>query len=204
MKEILNYLDKLFENPKCELDYNSDYELLINIMLSAQTTDKRVNIVTQDLYYVYNTLKKLASANTSDIKEIIKTIGFSNKKSENVVNIAKRLINDGYYDKVPEDIEYLQTLPGVGLKSASVFLSEYYHHPLIGVDTHVFRVSNRLNLSKDTDSIEEVSKKLYKYFKNEDISKIGMQLVLFGRYHCKSKNPNCDNCELKNKCSYKK
>ncbi len=202
MTEIIDYLDKLFPNPKCELNYKKDYELLIAVMLSAQTTDKRVNMVTDILFKKYDSLEKLASADINDIIEIIKPIGTFNKKASNVISIAKSLVEDKQ-GIVPNDRTYLEGLSGVGRKTANVVLSNIYDVPCIAVDTHVSRVSKRLGIAKKNDDVLTIEKKLNKNFPEEKLSRLHHQLVLFGRYHCKAKNPLCENCELKNICKEK-
>lgn len=200
---ILEYLDNLFPNPKCELNYTKDYELLIAIVMSAQTTDKRVNEVNKVLFTKYNTLDKLAKANIKDIEEIIKPIGTYKKKSIFINEIAKKLLEDNYM-KVPNDRKYLETLPGVGRKTINVFLSVIYNEPTIAVDTHVERVSKRLNLAKDKDTVLEVEKKLMKKIPKERWGKTHHQLIHFGRYKCKSQSPICIDCKLKELCKYYK
>lgn len=197
VNKIINYLDELYPNPKCELNYNKDYELLISTMLSAQTTDKRVNEVTKILYEKYPNLKSLSKANISDIKEIIKPLGTYNIKSKNVIEIAKKLEKIGY---VPNDYDFLETMPGIGRKTINVVLSNLYDVPCIAVDTHVKRVSIRLNLASKEDNVLTIEEKLTKIFKKEIHKKIHLQFVLFGRYHCKAKKPNCMTCKLKNIC----
>lgn len=201
--KIINYLDSLFPNPRCELNYTKDYELLISVMLSAQTTDKRVNEVTSVLYKKYDTLEKLASADVNDIINIIRPIGTFYKKSSNVIEIAKRLINecDG---KVINDREYLESLPGVGRKTVNVVLANLYNEALIAVDTHVARVSKRLKLVYNNDDVLTIEKKLNKKFPKESLGRLHHQLVLFGRYYCKAQNPICNTCSLSNMCRYYK
>ena len=201
MNNILAYLDELYPNPKCELEYSKDYELLIAIVLSAQTTDKRVNIVDKELFTKYDTLDKLARANPQDIAKIIKSIGTYTKKSEYVVAIAKLLVQDDYYC-IPNDRQYLEKLPGVGRKTINVFLSIIYNEPCIAVDTHVNRVSKRLGLAKEMDSVLQVEHKLMKKIPKEKWNKAHHQLVFFGRYQCKALKPNCTNCKLKEQCKY--
>ncbi|MBR6690577.1 MAG: endonuclease III [Bacilli bacterium] len=203
MIEIINYLDKLFPNPKCELEYTKDYELLIAVMLSAQTTDKRVNMVTRILFNKYDSLEKLSNADINDIIEIIKPIGTFNKKASNIISIAKSLINDKN-GIVPNDRNYLENLSGVGRKTTNVVLSNLYDVPCIAVDTHVSRVSKRLSIAKKNDDVLIIEKKLNKKFPKEKLCRLHHQLVLFGRYYCKAKNPLCENCELKNICKEKK
>ena len=202
MIKIINYLDKLFPNPKCELEYTKDYELLIAVMLSAQTTDKRVNMVTRVLFKKYDSLEKLSKADINDIIEIIKPIGTFNKKASNVISIAKSLVNDKN-GIVPNDRTYLESLSGVGRKTTNVVLSNLYDESCIAVDTHVSRVSKRLGIAKKNDDVLTIEKKLNKKFPKEKLSRLHHQLVLFGRYYCKAKNPLCENCELKNICKEK-
>ena len=201
--EVLTYLDKLYPNPKCELNYNKDYELLIATVLSAQTTDKRVNKVTAVLFKKYPSLRELSMAPIEDISDIIREIGTFRKKSVFVHEIAKKLCDDGY-DYVPNDRKYIESLPGVGHKTANVFLSNIYDVPAIAVDTHVARVSKRLGLAKKNDDVSVIEKKLMKKIPKERWGKTHHQLVLFGRYVCKSVNPRCDECEIKNFCKNKK
>ena len=200
--KILNYLDELFLNPRCELNYNKDYEFLIAIVLSAQTTDKRVNKVTDILFSKYNELCRLSEANISDIENIIREIGTFRRKSEYVKAIAKKLVNDGY-DYVPNDRKYIESLPGVGRKTANVFLSNIYKEAAIAVDTHVARVSKRLGLVNKNDDVSMIEKKLEKKIPKDRWSKTHHQLVLFGRYYCKAIKPECSNCKLKDICKYK-
>ena len=200
MKEIVNYLNSIIPNPKCELNYNKDYELLIATMLSAQTTDKRVNMVTKVLFDKYQTLESLRNADVNDIKKIIKPIGTYNKKALNIIDIANGLKE--FDDIVPNDRNFLESLSGVGRKTTNVVLSNIYNVPCIAVDTHVQRVSKRLGITK-SDDVLKTEKRLYKYFKGEDLCRLHHQLVLFGRYYCKAINPECKNCGLKNKCKRK-
>ena len=201
MNDIIEYLDFLIPNPKCELNYNKDYELLIATMLSAQTTDKGVNNVTSILFNKYPTLNDLANASFNDIVSIIRPIGTFNKKAHNVIEIAKRLSVIGY---VPNDRDFLESLPGVGRKTANVVLSNIYNEPLIAVDTHVARVSVRLGFANDGDSVLTIEKKLCDFFSKDCLCRLHHQLVLFGRYYCKASNPCCDSCGLKERCHYKK
>ncbi len=202
-KTIENYLDELFPNPKCELNYSKDYELLLATMLSAQTTDKRVNMVTEILFKKYPSLKALSKANINDVMEIIKPIGTFRKKASNLIEIAKRLEED-YKGSLPNNRNYLESLPGVGRKTTNVVLSNIYNIPCIAVDTHVSRVSKRLKLAKAKDDPLTIEKKLTKIFKKEDLCKRHHQLVLFGRYYCVARNPKCENCKLKEICNYYK
>lgn len=197
--EIINYLDEIIINPKCELNYNKDYELLIAVMLSAQTTDKRVNEVTNVLFKKYDSLEKLSKAKKEDVINIIKSIGTFNKKASNVIEISKSLL-ENYDGIVPNNREYLESLPGVGRKTTNVVLSELFDEPFIAVDTHIKRVSYRLGFSNKNDDVLIVEKKLTKKLKDYNCRKIHHQLLLFGRYYCKAIKPLCKNCKLKDIC----
>jgi len=201
-EKIMNYLDEIFPNPRCELNYNKDYELLLATMLSAQTTDKRVNTVTNELFKKYDTLEKLDQLSLKEIEEHIKSIGMYKTKAKNFKSIVSSLIKIGGF--VPNDRETLMKMDGVGRKTINVVLSNLYNEPCIAVDTHVFRVSKRLNLAKEKDNVLDVEKKLMRKFPKEKWSRLHHQLVLFGRYKCKAKNPECETCELKNICKYYK
>ena len=203
IKEILDYLDELFPNAHCELNYQKDYELLIAIVLSAQTTDKRVNKVTKVLFKKYPDLKHLSEAPIEEIENIIREIGTFKKKSIFIKNIATRLLEE-QNGIVPNDRKYLETLSGVGNKTINVFLSEFYHIPQIAVDTHVERVSKRLKLANKKDTVTEVEKKLKKKIPQELWIKTHHQFIFFGRYHCKAMNPNCKKCKLQHLCGYEK
>ena len=194
---ITKELDRLFENPICELEYTKDYELLLSVMLSAQTTDKRVNIVTKPLYKKYNSLEKLNTLTLEELNEYLKSIGFHKTKSIYFKQIVNELLKIGY---VPNDREFLEKLPGVGRKTASVVLGQLYDEPSFAVDTHVFRTSKRLGITKEKDDVLKTEQKLKKYFDKEKWNRINSQMVLFGRYYCTSKNPKCETCNLKNIC----
>lgn len=202
IQEIESYLNELFPNPRCELNYNKDYELLIAVVLSAQTTDKRVNKVTEVLFNKYPSLKDLKNANVKDIESIIKEIGTYRKKAMFVKEIA-HILDEEYEGIVPNNRKVLESMPGVGRKTCNVVLSNIYNVPAIAVDTHVSRVSKRLGLASKKDDVSKIEKKLMKKIKRENWSKIHHQLVLFGRYECKAKNPNCKNCKLINICKEK-
>lgn len=195
-------MDELFPNPRCELNYTKDYELLIAVMLSAQTTDKRVNMVTSILFNKYPSLKEIKNADINDIIEIIKPIGTFNKKATNLKEIATRLLDD-YNGIVPNDRKYLESLPGVGRKTTNVVLANLYNVPCIAVDTHVSRVSVRLKLAKSNDDVLTIEKKLTKKFPKDKLVSLHHQLVLFGRYYCKAINPDCTNCKLRDICRRK-
>ena len=201
IEEVMNYLDELIPNPRCELEYNKDYELLLAVMLSAQTTDKRVNMVTKELFKKYDDLDKLSKADIHNLQEIIRPIGTFHKKALNVKEISKRLLED-QHGMVPNDRLYLESLPGVGRKTVNVVLANLYDENLIAVDTHVARVSKRLKLAKANDDVLIIEKKLNRKFPKDKLGRLHHQLVLFGRYYCKSQKPLCENCKLKKYCNY--
>lgn len=203
MNEVMAYLDKLIPNPACELEFHKDYELLMAVMLSAQTTDKRVNMVTRILFQKYPNLEALSKADVEDIQQIIKPIGTYHKKASNVILIANDLL-EKQNGVVPNNRSYLESLPGVGRKTTNVVLSMLYNEPCIAVDTHVSRVSKRLGFAKENDDVLVIEKKLMKKIPKDQLNKMHHQLLLFGRYYCKSQSPSCDACQLQERCKYYK
>lgn len=201
MNKIIEYFDEIFPNPQCELIRRKDYEFLISIMLSAQAKDSEVNKVTEVLFKTYPTIEALNQASDKDIQTIIKEIGNYYKKTSYIKEITTKLINDNV-KVLPNNREYLESLKGVGRKSASLFLNEVYHQNNFPVDTHVERVSKRLNLVNEEDNILEVERKLLKLFPDNP-RRIHHQFVLFGRYYCKSIHPKCNTCPLKEQCKKK-
>lgn len=201
MNEFFDYLDSLFPDAVCELTYNKDYEFLISVMLSAQTTDKKVNMVTNELFKKYDTLEKLSKASLDDIKTIIKPIGTYNRKAVYVIEIAKELLNK-YNGIVPNTHKELEELPGVGHKTANVVLGTVYSVPSFAVDTHVSRVSKRLGFVNQKDNVVKVETKMKKLVPKERWVRTHHQMVLFGRYICKSQSPSCNDCLLKKRCNY--
>lgn len=202
LNKFYDTLDELIPNPQCELNFSKDYELLLAVMLSAQTTDKRVNEVTKVLFTKYPKVEALATANVEDIRNIIRSIGTYYKKSFNVVAICKKLLED-YDGKVPNNREYLETLPGVGRKTTNVVLSILYNEPCIAVDTHVARVSVRLGLASKKDDVLTIEKKLTRKFDKNRLNRLHHQLLLFGRYYCTARNPKCDTCPFIDICKEK-
>lgn len=196
--EFYDYLDKYVPKVKCELNYNKDYELLIATVLSAQCTDKRVNMVTKVLFDKYN-LDDLSKESITNIEDIIKPCGSFHKKSVYLKTIATSLLND-YHGIVPNNRVYLESLQGVGRKTCNVVLKNIYNEPCIPVDTHVIRVSKRLGFANPNDDPLIIEKKLMKLIPKEKWNKVGEQLLLFGRYHCKSVNPLCQDCLFAKDC----
>ena len=200
---LLTYLDELFPHASCELFYTKDYELVIAVMLSAQTTDKSVNAVTTVLFNKYKSLDELNAASLEDIEEILKPIGLYENKAKNLKGIVKDLIERFNY-AVPSDKDLLQTLPGVGNKTAGVIRAEIFKIPDLPVDTHILRISKRLNLAKKDDEPIDVERKLKKIIPEERWIKSHHQLIHFGRYFCTARSPKCAECKLKDSCNYLK
>lgn len=200
-KDFFEILDEIVPNPKCTLNYNKDYELLIATMLSAQCTDERVNKVTKVLFEKYD-IKKLSESEAKNIIDIIRPCGNMNKKSEYIITIAKRLVSE-YNGKVPNNREFLESLPGIGRKTANVVLGNIYNVPTFAVDTHVERVAKRLGFASDEDSVLTVEEKLMDLFPKEKWVRLHHQLLLFGRHTCLSRNPLCENCKMKKYCKRK-
>ncbi len=199
MNYISQYVDSLFPNAKCELFYSKDYELAIAVMLSAQTTDKAVNLVTKSLFKDYPTVESIANANLKDIEEHIKSLGLYKNKAKNIVGIAQTIVND-FNGTLPSDKNELQKLPGIGNKSAGVIRIEVFKIPDLPVDTHIIRISNRLGIAKKSDEPIDIERKLKKLIPEENWIKTHHQLIHFGRYFCTAKNPKCDECKLKSIC----
>lgn len=198
---IVEYLDELIKEPKCELNYSKDYELLIAVMLSAQTKDSKVNEVTKVLFTKYPTLEALKDIDIEDAKLIIKPLGNFTSKALSIKEIANKVYLNG--SKVPNDRTFLESIKGVGRKTANVVLLELYNEQVMAVDTHVTRVCKRLNIVKKDDDSLKIEEVISKNFKQYDLAKLHHQFVLFGRYYCKSRNPKCENCKLKKYCIYK-
>lgn len=199
MERILDEFDRMFPDAKCELEHSNELELLIAVMLSAQTTDASVNRLTKTLFQKYQNVEDYANVSLEQLESDLKTIGLYRNKAKNVKAMAEKLMSD-FQGKVPCDHEALQTLPGVGRKTANVVVSEGFHVPAIAVDTHVERISKRLGIALKKDSVLTVEKKLMKSVPKERWIKTHHQMIFFGRYHCKSLNPQCQNCALIDIC----
>ena len=199
---LLQYLDEIFPNVGCELEYKKDYELVIAVMLSAQTTDKSVNAVTRVLFSKYQTLESLANAELKDIENIIHSIGLYKNKAANLLGIAKKLVSD-FNGVVPSDKDALQTLPGVGNKTAGVIRAEIFKIPDLPVDTHILRITKRLVLADEKDDALQTELKLKKLINEDRWIKSHHQLIHFGRYFCTARNPQCKNCKIVEICNKK-
>lgn len=202
-KEILDLIYKMFPNPHCELEYFDDFSFLCAVVLSAQTTDKAVNLVTKPLFLKYPTVFDIASSSEDELIPILRPIGLMKNKSHYLIKISKAIV-EGYGGKVPHDFNELIKLPGVGRKTANVFLAEIDKRPAIAVDTHVNRVSYRLGLSSCIDNVLKTEHELEAGFDEKDWIKVHYGLLFMGRYKCLSKNPKCSDCNLKSICRYEK
>ncbi len=202
-KEILDLIYKMFPNPHCELEYFDDFSFLCAVVLSAQTTDKAVNLVTKPLFLKYPTVFDIASSSEDELIPILRPIGLMKNKSHYLIKISKAIV-EGYGGKVPHDFNELIKLPGVGRKTANVFLAEIDKRPAIAVDTHVNRVSYRLGLSSSIDNVLKTEHELEASFDEKDWIKVHYGLLFMGRYKCLSKNPKCSDCNLKSICRYEK
>lgn len=202
-KEILDLIYKMFSNPHCELEYFDDFSFLCAVVLSAQTTDKAVNLVTKPLFLKYPTVFDIASSSEDELIPILRPIGLMKNKSHYLIKISKAIVED-YGGKVPHDFDELIKLPGVGRKTANVFLAEIDKRPAIAVDTHVNRVSYRLGLSSSIDNVLKTEHELEAGFDEKDWIKVHYGLLFMGRYKCLSKNPKCSDCNLKSICRYEK
>jgi endonuclease-3 len=197
LEEIKRRFLARYKGSKTELVYHNDYELLVDIILSAQCTDKRVNMITPALFKKYPTIKDLANANLDDVKELIKSCSFYNNKAKHLIEMAKKVVNE-YEGKIPRDHKKLIKLPGVGNKTANVFLIELENENRMAVDTHVFRVVHRLGIT-DAKTVKETEKDLVEAFKT-DLNELHQAFVLFGRYICTAKNPKCEKCFVTDFC----
>jgi endonuclease-3 len=201
IENILAVLDQLYPDAKTELWYEKDYQLLIAVLLSAQATDVSVNKVTPHLFNRFKSLEALKGASVEAIEEEIKSIGLFHSKAKNIKKTATLLV-DQYQSKVPESLADLESLPGVGRKTANVVASVLFNTPRIAVDTHVSRVSKRLKLATLKDSPLKIEEKLMRKFKKDRWIRLHHQMILFGRYHCKAQNPSCEGCPLKPECRF--
>ncbi len=200
-KNIIEWFKVNMPIAETELNYSNPYELLVAVILSAQCTDKRVNQITPDLFQRYPSAKELSEATPDEVLDYIKSCSYPNNKSKHLVGMAKMLYND-FNSKVPEDIKDLQKMPGVGRKTANVIASVVFEKPAMAVDTHVFRVSERIGLSTNSKTPLETEKQLVKYFPEDLLHIAHHWLILHGRYICIARNPKCNKCGLQEFCKY--
>ena len=199
--EIFTRLKNHIPDPTTELNYGSTFELLIAVILSAQATDKGVNKATDKLYKVANTPEKILALKLTGLKKYIKTIGLYNTIAKNIMQTCKMLVQE-YNSAVPEDRKALESLPGVGRKTANVVLNTAFGHPTIAVDTHIFRVSNRTKIAPGKNVLE-VEKKLLKFVPEEFKVDAHHWLILHGRYTCVARKPRCGACVIEDLCEFK-
>ena len=200
-RKIFSLLKKNNPNPTTELNYNSSFELLIAVILSAQATDISVNKATIQLFTIANTAEKISSLSIAKIESLIKNIGLFHTKAKNILKTSE-IISQEYSGEIPSSRESLENLPGVGRKTANVILNTIFKEPVIAVDTHIFRLSNRIKLAPGNTPLA-VELKLTKLIPNEFLVDAHNLLILHGRYVCKAKNPDCVNCIIHELCEYK-
>ena len=198
-QKVLAWFAENMPVAESELHYSNPFELLCAVMLSAQCTDKRVNMVTPALFAAYPTAEKMANATSEEVFRYIKSVSYPNAKAQHLVGMAQRLV-EAYNGEVPSNIDDLQTLPGVGRKTANVVCAVIWNQPTMAVDTHIFRVSERIGLTTHSKSPLETEKQLVKYIPAEVIPKAHHWLLLHGRYVCKARKPLCENCGIKPYC----
>ena len=200
-EKVIEYFKVNMPVAETELDYNDPFELIVAVILSAQCTDKRVNIITKDFFRQYPDVESLSRAEVVDIFEMIKSCSYPNNKAKHLSGMSKMLLSD-FNGKVPSDIDDLQKLPGVGRKTANVIASVVFNKPTMAVDTHVFRVAARIGLSTNAKTPLETEKQLVKYFPEEIIPLAHHWLILHGRYVCLARKPKCSECGLTEFCKF--
>ena len=200
-KNILAWFEANMPVAQSELNYRNPYELLVAVMLSAQCTDKRVNMVTPALFAAFPTPETLAQASSDEVFEYVKSVSYPRSKAEHLVQMAQRLV-EVYQGEVPDNIEDLQTLQGVGRKTANVVCAVIWQQPTMAVDTHIFRVSERLGLTTSSKNPLQTERQLVKYIPADIIPKAHHWLLLHGRYICQARKPKCDQCGLAPYCRY--
>ncbi|GLB79857.1 endonuclease III [Streptococcus alactolyticus] len=203
LRKVLVIIGEMYPDAHCELDYQTPFQLLVAVILSAQTTDKSVNKVTPQLWQHYPTIADLAAANVVDVENDLRTIGLYKNKARNIVKTARAVLQD-FDGVVPKTHKELESLPGVGRKTANVVLAEIYKVPSIAVDTHVSRVAKRLNISAQDASVTEIEHDLMKKIPKRDWIVTHHRLIFFGRYFCLAKNPKCAICPVQSYCKYYK
>ena len=203
LRKVLVIIGEIYPDAHCELDYQTPFQLLVAVILSAQTTDKSVNKVTPQLWQHYPTIADLAAANVVDVENDLRTIGLYKNKARNIVKTARAVLQD-FDGVVPKTHKELESLPGVGRKTANVVLAEIYKVPSIAVDTHVSRVAKRLNISAQDASVTEIEHDLMKKIPKRDWIVTHHRLIFFGRYFCLAKNPKCAICPVQSYCKYYK
>ena len=200
-ERVISYFQKEMPIAETELDYKTPYELLVAVILSAQCTDKRVNMITPDLLKRFPTAEKMAEVESAEVFDYIRSCSYPNNKAKHLVGMARMLVTD-FGGVVPDDIDELQKLPGVGRKTANVIASVVFNKPAMAVDTHVFRVAARIGLSVNSKTPLETEKQLVEYFPEELLPLAHHWLILHGRYVCLARTPKCEKCGLTDVCVY--
>lgn len=201
-ESVLNFFRENNPDAETELNYENPYQLLVAVLLSAQCTDKRINLVTPNLFAKFPTPEHLAASHFDEVFPIIKSVTYPNNKAKHLINMAK-ILTEEFHSVVPSDINDLQKMPGVGRKTANVIASVVYNQPTMAVDTHVFRVSKRIGLATQTAKTPlEVEKQLIKHIPKEDVPLAHHWLILHGRYTCLARRPKCEACAITPWCKY--
>ncbi len=200
-EHIIQYFAEAMPIAESELTYSNPFELLVAVMLSAQCTDKRVNMVTPALFEAYPTAESMSRASQGEILALIKSVSYPNAKAEHLLGMAKMLVSD-FNSEVPDNITDLQKLPGVGRKTANVVCAVIYNQPTMAVDTHIFRVSERIGLTTNSKNPLQTEQQLVKYIPAELIPKAHHWILLHGRYICQARNPKCNECGITEWCRY--
>lgn len=200
---MIAYFEEVRPTAQSELHFENPYQLLVAVILSAQCTDKRVNMTTPALFAAYPDPQSLANAAPEEVFAFIKSISYPNNKSRHLVGMAQKLVSD-FGGEVPSDVDELQTLPGVGRKTANVIASVVFNLPALAVDTHVFRVANRIGLTKDSKNPLQTERELVRHIPAEKIPIAHHWLILHGRYVCQSRKPHCGDCGISDICEYHK
>lgn len=198
---VLNRFEQMMPEAQTELHFDNPYQLLVAVILSAQCTDKRVNIITPPLFKRFPTASDLAKATRDEVFELIKSCSYPNNKTTSLLGMAK-MLTERFGGEVPDSIDDLMSLPGVGRKTANVILSVVYKKPAMAVDTHVFRVAERIGLTTNSRTPLTTERELVKYIPEEKIARAHHWLILHGRYVCKARKPLCDQCEISQFCRY--
>lgn len=201
-QKVIQWFLENAESAETELHYDNNYQLLIAVILSAQCTDKRVNMITPALYEAFPTPEVMAASSPDEVFEYIKSCSYPNNKAKSLVGMAQKLMSD-FNGKVPSDMDSLLTIPGVGRKTANVILSVAFDKPAMAVDTHVFRVANRLGLTNNSKNPLQTEKELVKYIPEQYLSRAHHWLILHGRYICLARKPKCEKCGLIEWCKYR-
>lgn len=200
-ERVISYFQKAMPIAETELEYSTPYELLVAVILSAQCTDKRVNQITPDLLKRFPTPERMAEAEPQEVFDYIRSCSYPNNKSKHLVGMARMLISD-FGGQVPDDIDQLQKLPGVGRKTANVIASVVFNKPAMAVDTHVFRVAARIGLTTNSKTPLDTERQLVEYFPEELLPLAHHWLILHGRYVCQARTPKCQQCGLTDVCNY--